>query len=186
MVPATQLKVGNIVLVKGELCRVTSLNHVTPGKGRGMMFVKLKNIRTGASSEERFRSGERVELAMVETRQMDYLYNNGSVYAFMDTETYETVELDKDTLGDGAQWLTENLRVKIQYHNGNPVGVEIPLFIEMKIVETEPPLRGATAAGSPKNAVLENGVVVKVPQFMRDGEVVRVDTRDNSFVERVS
>ncbi len=186
MVPATQLKVGNIVLVKGELWRVTALNHVTPGKGRGMMFVTLKNIKTGASTEERFRSDERVEIAMVETRQMEALYHTGTAWSFMDSETYEMVELDDELLGDGAVWLKENLKVKVQYHEGNPVGVEIPLFIEMKIVDTEPPLKGATVSGSPKNATLENGEVVKVPQFLRAGEMVRIDTRDNSFVERVS
>ncbi len=186
MVPATQLKVGNIVLIKGELRRVTALNHVTPGKGRGKMFVTLKSLKTGASTEERFRSGERVELAMVETRQMDYLYKSGTAWTFMDVETYEMVEMNDELLGDDVRWLTENMRVKVQYHDGNPVGVEMPLFVEMKIAETEPPMKGATASGSPKAATLENGVVVKIPQFMRVGEVVRVDTRDNSFVERVS
>jgi len=186
MVPATQLKVGNVVLVGGELCRVTGLNHVTPGKGRGMMFVKLKNLKTGASTEERFRSGERVELAMVETRVMEFLYSSGTTWAFMDNETYETVELDDELLGDGALWLTPNMKVKVQYYDGSPVGVEMPLFVEMKIVETEPPLKGATATGSYKNARLENDAIVKVPQFIRHGEVIRIDTRDNSFVERVN
>ena len=186
MVPATQLKIGNIVLVKGELRRVAGLNHVTPGKGRGKMFVTLKSLKTGASTEERFRSDERVELARVDTHQMDYLYNNGSAWTFMDVETYEMVEMTDELLGDNTRWLTENMRVKVQYHDGNPVGVEIPLFVDMKIAETEPPMKGATASGSPKAATLENGVVVKIPQFMRIGEIVKVDTRDNSFVERVS
>ena len=185
MVPATQLKTGNVILIDGELFRVTGLNHVTPGKGRAMMFAKLKGIRTDASIEKRFRSNERVEIAMLETRPMEYLYDSGDSWAFMDSESYETVELAKDLVGDAAKYLTPNLNVKVQYHDGTPVGLELPLSIEMKIVETEPPLKGATASGSPKSATLESGIVVKVPQFLREGEVVRIDTRDNSFIERV-
>jgi elongation factor P len=186
MIPATQLRIGNIVLVDGELQRVTGLNHVTPGKGRGKMFIKLSNLKTGSNSEKRFRSGEKVELARVETRQMEYLYSDGSNYSFMDMESYETVELNEDVLGDGVKYLKPSMNVKVQYHETTPVGVELPMFIELPIVETEPPLKGATASGSPKSATLEGGIVVKVPQFIKQGEMVRIDTRDNSFVERVN
>lgn len=186
MIPATQLRTGNIILIDGELERVTGLNHVTPGKGRGKMFVKLNNLKTGANSEKRFRSDEKVELAMVETRVMEYLYTDGSHYAFMDLESYETVELMDEMLGDDVRYLQPNMQVKVQYHEITPVGVELPMFVELEIVETEPPLKGATASGSPKSATLEGGIVVKVPQFIKRGEVVKIDTRDDSFIERVN
>ncbi|MCD6287805.1 MAG: elongation factor P [Candidatus Hydrogenedentes bacterium] len=186
MIPATQLRVGNIVLVDGELQRVTGLNHVTPGKGRGMMFVKLNNIKTGANIEKRFRSGEKVDLAMVETRQMEFLYSDGSNYSFMDLESYETVEIDSELIGDGIKYLKPNMEVKVQYHETTPIGIELPMFVELEVIETEPPLKGATASGSPKSATLDGGIVVKVPQFIKQGEVVRIDTRDNSFIERVN
>jgi elongation factor P len=184
MVTVTQLKVGNVILLEGELYRVTSLKHLVQQQRRGFISAKLKGVSNGTSLERRFRSGDRVELAIMDTRQTEFLYSTGSEYVFMDVETYEQMSLDEESLGNAPLYLTPNQRVKVQYHNGTSVGVEVPLFVNLRIEETEPGLKGATATASPKTAKLETGLVVRVPRFLEVGDVVRIDTRDNSFVER--
>jgi elongation factor P len=185
MVTAIQLKVGNVIVLDGNLYRVISLKHVVQQQRRGFISAKLKGVTNGVSLERRFRSSDRVELAILDTREAEYLYSTGHAYVFMDTETYEQISLDEEVLGSAMNYVTTNERVKIQYHDRNPVGVEIPIFVDLEIVETEPPLKGATATASPKTAKLETGLVVRVPQFLQVGEKVRIDTRDDSFVERV-
>ncbi len=184
MVTVTQLKTGNVILLEGELYRVISLKHVVQQQRRGFISAKLKGVNSGVSLERRFRSGDRVEQAILDTRQTEFLYSTGSEHVFMDVETYEQVSLDEESLGDTLLYLTPNERVKIQYHNGAAVGVEVPIFVNLRIEETEPGLKGATATASPKTAKLETGLVVRVPRFLEVGDVVRIDTRDNSFVER--
>ena len=184
MVTVTQLKAGNVILLEGELYRVISLKHVVQQQRRGFISAKLKGVSNGVSLERRFRSGDRVEQAILDTRQTEFLYSTGSEHVFMDVETYEQILLDEESLGNALLYLTPNERVKIQYHNGTPIGVELPLFVNLRIEETEPGMKGATATASPKNAKLETGLVVRVPRFLEVGEVVRIDTRDNSFVER--
>jgi len=185
MVTAIQLKVGNAIVVDGKLYNVTSLKHVVKQQRRGFISAKLKSLADGTSIERRFRSSDRVELAILDTREMEFLYQTGPTYVFMDVETYEQLPLDKELLGDAIKYLTPNERVKVQYHEKTPVGVEVPLFVVLKIEETEPPLKGATATASPKTATLETGIVVRVPQFLQIGDTVRIDTRDDSFIERV-
>ena len=185
MVTAIQLKVGNAIVLDGKLYYVMSLKHVVKQQRRGFISAKLKGLADGTSIERRFRSGDRVELAILDTREMEYLYHTGTEYIFMDLETYEQFPLDQELLGDATKYLTPNERVKVQYHEKNPVGVEVPLFVNLKIEETQPPLKGATATASPKTATLETGIVVRVPQFLQIGETVRIDTRDDSFIERV-
>lgn len=184
MVTVTQLKSGNVILLEGELYRVISLKHVVQQQRRGFISAKLKGVSNGVSLERRFRSGDRVEQAILDTRQTEFLYSTGSEHVFMDVETYEQVSLDEESLGNALLYLTPNERVKIQYNNGTPVGVEVPLFVNLRIEETEPGLKGATATSSPKTAKLETGLVVRVPRFLEVGDVVRIDTRDDSFVER--
>jgi elongation factor P len=185
MVTAIQLKVGNVIVLDGQLYQVTSLTHVVKQQRRGFISAKLKSLASGMTQEQRFRSSDRVDLAVLENREMEFLYQTGTVYVFMDTETYEQISLDRELLGDVTNYLTPNERVKVQYHEKNPVGVDIPLFVNLKIQQTEPPLKGATASASPKTAKLETGLVVRVPQFLQVGDTVRIDTRDDSFVERV-
>jgi len=185
MVTVTQLKVGNAIVLDGELYQVTSLKHVVKQQRRGYITAKLKSLTTGMTQERRFRSADRVELAILDSREMEFLYLSGTVYVFMDTQTYEQISLDQELLGDVTKYLTPNERVRVQYHEKNPVGVELPLFVNLKIEETDPPLKGATATASPKTATLETGLVVRVPQFLQIGDTVRIDTRDDSFVERV-
>jgi elongation factor P len=169
---------------KNDLCRVLSVTHVTPGKGRGMVQAKLRNVSSGNSFEYRFRSDETVERAILDQREMQCLYEEGDGFVFMDTESYEQVSLDKDTLGDAVGYLLPNSTLTVEFHEGRPVGVELPHSVELKIVETEPPLKGATAAGGAKPAKMETGIVVDVPQFIETGEVIRVDTRDGKYLER--
>ena len=185
MVTATQLKAGNAILLEGQLYRVISLKHVVQQQRRGFISAKLKGVNNGVSSERRFHSGDRVELARLDTRETEFLYGTGTEHVFMDVENYEQISLDEELLGNALYYMTPNERVKIQYHKGTPVGVEVPIFVDLRIEETEPALKGATAVASPKTAKLETGLVVRVPQFLQAGDTVRIDTRDDSFVERV-
>lgn len=182
--PATQLKVGMAILYDNHLYRVSELLHVTPGKGRGMMQVKLYSYKNNSYYEKRFRSDETIETALVERTEMEYLYQSDTAYVFMDTKTYDQIEISADALGNAMDYLLPNERLKVQFYQGTPLGVELPITVNLKIVETDPPLKGATASASPKSAKLETGIVVKVPQFLQVGDEITIDTRDNSFVER--
>ncbi len=184
MIVATQLRVGMFIKHRDDLCSVMSVQHVTPGKGRGMVQTKLRSATSGNSFEHRFRSDETVERVVLDQREMQCLYEEGDGYVFMDTETYDQVILDKDTLGDAVNYLLPNTTITVDFYEGRAVGVELPQVVELEIVETEPPLRGATAAGGSKPAKMETGMTVDVPQFIETGEVIRVDTRDGKYVER--
>jgi elongation factor P len=185
MIPATQLKVGTVIRHSGKLARITELNHVTPGKGRGMVHAKMRDVRTGDSMEYRFRSDERAENVALDQQPMEYLYQDGDGYCFMNTENYEQVTVPGEALGDKRVYLTENMKVQIEFFEHEVIGVELPLAVELEITETSPPMKGATASGSLKPATLDNGVSVRVPEYMEIGDRVRIDTRDGSFIERV-
>lgn len=184
MLPATQLKVGMIILHEGELYRVSDLTHITPGNKRGIVQTKLYSLKNSSYYDTRFRSDDTVETVQLDRRNMEYIYHSDDSYTFMDTATYEQVELPARVLGDSVNYLLPNTQVKVDFYEGSPVGIELPITVELAITETDPPLKGATASASPKSATLETGIVVKVPQFLQVGDVVRIDTRDNSFVER--
>ncbi|MFQ5719750.1 MAG: elongation factor P [Acidobacteriota bacterium] len=183
-VKATQIRQGMLILREGELFRVDSVNHVTPGKGRAHVQTLLRNLRTGAAHDHRFRSDDFVERAVMDQVEMEYLYQEGDHYIFMNTETYEQVPLTSDVLGNTLDYLLPNGTVRVEFHDGTPMGVSLPLSVRLKIVETEPPLKGATAAGSPKPATLETGLTVSVPQFIEVGEIVEVDTRNGAYITR--
>ena len=185
MIPATQLRVGMVINHQGILHRIVELNHVTPGKGRGMVHAKLRNLRSGNQQLYRFRSDEQADPLSLEQRNMEFLYhtpNEGHV--FMNLETYEQVHVTDEVLGEDAKFLKENMKVIVEMHDDQAIGIELPLTVDLRIVETEPPLRGATASGSAKPAKLENGMMVRVPEYMTAGEMVRIDTRDGSYVGR--
>ncbi len=184
MIPATQLKVGMTVIYKGELHRVISTHHVTTGRGMGMVQARLKNLRTDTNVENRFRSDERLEKAHLETMEMEYLYSTGDEHYFMNTENYEQMTLSTEMLGDNVKYLLPNVRFTVEVHDNCPVGAVPPKVVEMKIVETAPNLKGATATSSPKPAVLETGLVVNVPPFIEEGETIRVDTVEGKYIER--
>lgn len=182
---ATQIRPGMIINLDNELFRVLVADHVTPGKGRGMIQTKLRNLKTGYGTEYRFRSDERVDKVILEQRKMGFLYKDGDTYHFMDSETYEQIELDKEIIGDARYFLVPNIIVATEFYEGRPVGFIPPKTVDLKIVSTEPALKGATITGSGKPATLETGLIIQVPQFISEGEMVRVDIESKKYVERV-
>ncbi|HEX7078141.1 MAG TPA: elongation factor P [Candidatus Eisenbacteria bacterium] len=185
MIPATQIKVGNVILHDGKPCRVTNVLHVTPGNWRGMVQTKMVNLVTGSNVEHRFRSEDKVERADLDHHPLQYLYRSGDAFTFMNTENYEMANVSADSLGDAVQYLVEGMMVEMSYYEGKPVAVDLPMFVELEIAETDPVMKGATVSSSPKPAKLSTGLMVKVPQHMSVGDRVKIDTRDGSFVERV-
>jgi len=185
-IPATQLKVGMHIVHNGELHRVTSVMHVTPGNWRGMVQTKLMRVSTGTQVEHRFRSADTVDRATLEQHELQYLYRSGDDYTFMNTENYEMTNLSGEVLGDSAKYLQENMMIQAEYYEGKIIGIEVPMTLVFRIAECDPPMKGATASGGPKAAVLENGITVKVPQHLNVGDLVKIDTREDTFIERVS
>jgi len=183
-IKASQVRRGNAIEFKNELYRVTDSVHVTPGKGPAMMQIKMKRISDGTNAEHRFRPEEYVEKATLITKEFQYLYQGGGHYTFMDLQTYEQLQLDEETLGDATNFLLPETIVQIQFNQGQSVGIELPPSVEMKVTQTEPTLRGATATGSYKPATLETGFVTQVPPFIETGEIIRIDTRDGTDLDR--
>ena len=185
MISATQVKVGMVILHDGKPCRVTNVLHVTPGNWRGMVHAKMVNLITGSQVEHRFRSEDKVERAELDHHPLQYLYRSGDEFTFMNTENYEMSNVSSENLGDAVNYLAEGMTVEVSYFDGKPVAVDLPMFVELEIVETDPVTRGATISSSPKAAKLNTGLMTKVPQHMSVGDRVKIDTRDGSFVERV-
>jgi len=185
MINATQLRVGNIVMYNGEPHRITKLIHITPGNWRGMVQTQMVNLRNGNRYEYRYRSDEKVEVLSLDSHPLKFMYRQGDDYHFMNTETYDLMSLSAEVLGDAVYYLVEETEVEAHYYEGAPVSIEVPNFVTLTVKDTEPSLKGATVSASPKRAVLETGLEVKVPQFVDKGDRVKVDTRDGSFVERV-
>ena len=181
---ATQIREGNIVLFKNELHRVVSTKHLTPGNWRGMVFAKLKNLKTGSSFEQRFRSEEKVEKVHVEPCEMEFLYNDGEFFHFMNTRNYEQLSLTKEVVGEAASFLLPNTKVVMEMYNGSPVDFELPLTVDLKVTETDPSLKGATVTNTLKPAKLETGLQLQVPQFIQIGDTIRVDTHEGKYLER--
>jgi len=186
LITATQLRVGMLLELDGALYRVMRMQHITPGNWRGMVQTKLRNLQSGSQLEKRFRSTDKVERATVDTQEMEFLYADGDQYVFMHPATYEQTTLTKDLLEDSLSYLVPNMRVTIDMFSDRAIGVTLPMTVELRVVETEPALRGATATASMKPATTETGLVVQVPQFVTDGDVVRVDTSAGKYIERVS
>lgn len=186
MIQATQVRKGMYIRHDDDLYRVVATEHVTPGKGRGMVQAKIRHIRSGAIMDHRFRSGDRVERVVLDETEMEYLYRDGDTYHFMNNETYEQVALSSETLGDTVSYLTPNIRLNVQFWEGTPIGINPPLTVEMKVVETEPAIKGATVSNVGKPATMETGLIVQVPPFINEGDVIKVDTSSGAYVERVS
>jgi elongation factor P len=181
---ASQIRRGNIIIYNGEPHRVLDFQHRTPGNLRAFVQVKLRNIRNGSSLETRFSSTETIERATLEQHDMEYLYSDGDLYHFMNTETYEQLGLTDEQLGDATGYLTEGLKIQVEFFDGTPIGIELPAVIELAVVETEPELKGATASNSNKPAKLSTGVTIMVPPFVKEGDVVRVDPNEGRYIER--
>lgn len=178
------LRPGYVIKVKGDLYRVMAAEHRTPGKGKASMQAKLRKLKDGTQTEIKFRADESVERAEMEQVEMEYLYDDPAGLCFMNCETYEQTFLEEKIMGDDRKFLLPNAKVKIEFCDDNPIGVSFPEAVELKVTDTEPPLKGATASGSGKPATLETGLVVTVPQFIQIGEVVRVSTSSGEYLER--
>ncbi len=181
---ATQMRPGMIIKHNNDLHLVFSVEHRTPGNLRAFIQAKLRNLRTGAMFEHRFRSGDAIEKITVDEVKMEFLYNDGDDYYFMDTTTYEQTNLKRDTLGDAVEYLTANLQITVEFFDGKPVGIELPQTVELTVVETEPGLKSATASSVTKPAKTETGLVVQVPPFINEGEKIRVDTSEGAYLSR--
>ncbi|MGE0823591.1 MAG: elongation factor P [Candidatus Binatia bacterium] len=184
LVAATQLRVGNIILHQNDLHRVMDLTHVTPGNWRGFVRTKLRNLRSGTQTEYRFRSEEKADRVALEQQEMEYLYQSGDDYFFMNSETYEQISLSKEELGDSVLYLTPNLKIRIDLYEGKPVGISLPKTVDITVTDTPPAMKTATVTNELKPATLETGLVVRVPNFISVGEVVRVDTETGDYLSR--
>ncbi len=184
MISVNDLKTGLTIEVDGDLCSVVDFQHVKPGKGAAFVRTKMKNLRNGNVIEKTFRAGENVVRAHVENRQVQYLYNSGSEYTFMDNETYDQFTLDKKQLEWEINFLIENMNVNIASYQGEIIGINLPNSVDLKVVETEPGIKGNTATGATKNAKLETGLNVQVPLFINEGDMLTIDTREGKYVSR--
>ena len=181
---ATQMRPGMIIKHKDQLHLVFKVEHRTPGNLRAFIQAKLRNIRTGAMFEHRFRSGDAIDKIVVDEIKMEYLYNDGDTYYFMDLNNYEQTALNHDVLGDSVDYLTPNLHVTVEFYDGKAVGIDLPQTVELMIVEGEPGLKSATASSVTKPAKTETGLVVQVPSFINEGEKIRVDTSEGAYLSR--
>jgi elongation factor P len=186
MISVNDFKTGLTIELDGVAYQVVEFQHVKPGKGAAFVRAKVKNMKTGATVEKTFRGGEKVNPAHLERRQMQYLYKDGADYVFMDTESFEQMAIEDTVLGDGTKWLLENMNVMVMMFQGTILGVEVPNFVEMEIVECEPAVKGDTATGASKFATLQTGARVQVPLFVEQGTIIRIDTRTGAYMERVN
>ncbi len=184
MIQATQLKRGMCIKHENDLFRVVSTHHLTPGNWRGMVQAKIRNLRSGSIIEHRFRSEDRVERAILDETEMEFLYQDGDMYHFMNNETFEQIALSEEVLGDAVAYLIPNIKLHIELYEGRPVGIELPLTVEMTVRETEPGIRGASVSNVGKPAKMETGLVVQVPAFINEGDRLRIDTATGSYIER--
>lgn len=185
MISSNDLRPGITVELDGQVWQCIEFLHVKPGKGAAFVRAKLKNLQNGSVVERKFNAGIKLQPATVERKPMQYLYEADGSYCFMDTETYEQIMLNKEQLGDKINFLKEEMECTVMFFNGNIIGVDIPNSVELKVVETEPGIRGDTATGGSKPAKLETGYTVSVPLFINEGEVLRIDTRTGAYIERV-
>ena len=185
MISAGDFKNGVTFELDSQVYRVVDFQHVKPGKGAAFVRTKLKNVITGAALEKTFNPTEKVEEAQIDRKDMQYLYNDGDVYYFMDNETYEQLPLNKDELGDTLKYLLDNMVVKVLSYKGKVFGVEPPMFVELEVTYTEPGFKGNTSTGALKPATLETGYSVNVPLFVEIGDKIRIDTRSGEYMERV-
>ena len=186
MYSTTDFRKGLKIEIEGEPYIIVEAQHVKPGKGAAMVKTRIKSLISGNVLDINFRSGDKVGEPNLEHREMQYLYKEENGYNFMDTKSYEQIQINPDRIGEAADYLQENAIVKALFHNGLAIGVDVATFVTLKVAETEPGIRGDTASGGGKPAKLETGKVVQVPFFVNEGDLIKVDTRDGSYVERVN
>lgn len=185
MISTNDLRTGVTIEIDGEIFTVVDFQHVKPGKGAAFVRTKIKNIKTGQVFEKTFRAGEKLNRAIIERKNMQYLYSSGDTYYFMDTETFEQIPVAEEILGDSTKYLKDNMEVVILFYEGIAIGIELPTFVELEVTETEPGFKGDTATGGDKPATLETGAVVQVPLFINKGDIIKVDTRTGEYLSRV-
>jgi elongation factor P len=185
MISATQMRPGMVIKFNNELYSIFSVFHRTPGNLRGFVQARMRSLRSGNMTEHRFSSEDRVERAVLDEQEMEYLYDDGEYYYFMNTENYEQMHLTKDILGDAVQYLVSQMKVNVEFYEGRPMSVELPATVDLAVVETEPGLKGASVSNVTKAAKMETGLIVQVPPFVTEGEKIRVNTADGSYQERV-
>lgn len=183
-IQASAIRRGHIIIYNNVPYRILDFQHRTPGNLRAFVQVKMRNMLNGSSTETRFSSTEQLEKAQLEEHEMQYLYSDAGQHHFMNTESYEQVALDNEILGDAVNYLIPNLMIKTEFLDGNPIGVELPSVVELKVIETEPGLKGATVSNVNKPAKLETGVVIQVPPFIQEGDVLRVNPNEGKYIER--
>lgn len=183
-ITATLLRPGAVILHNKDLHQVFSVEHRTPGNKRGFIQAKLRNLRTGSMIDYKFRAEDSVDKVVLDEVVMEYLYQDGDDYYFMNTENYEQTHLKRDTLGDAVEYLTANLQIKMEFHEGKPVGVELPQTVDLMVIETEPGIKAATASSVTKPAKTETGLIVQVPPFISEGEKIKVDTSEGTYLSR--
>ena len=183
-IQATRLRKGMLIKMGEDLCRVIELTHLTPGNLRGFVRSKLRNIRSGSLSEHRFRSDDSVERATLDEREMQYLYRDGDMFYFMDTTSFEQVHITAESIGDAANYIVPDAVIKVEFYETEPVGIELPVTVDLKVQDTVPGIKGATASAQVKPATLETGLVVQVPPFINPGDVVRVSTETGEYQSR--
>ena len=185
MISSNDFRNGVTIVIDGQLWTVIEFLHVKPGKGSAFVRTRLKNVKTGATVERTFRAGEKLERAIVDNRDMQMLYNDAEGFHFMDAESYENVTIQRELIGEPADFLKDGMKVAVQFYDGNPIGVDIPAHVELAVTETDPGFKGDTATGTTKPAKLETGTTVQVPLFVNPGDVIRIDTRDRRYISRV-
>jgi elongation factor P len=183
---ANDLRPGMIIKHNNQLFSIHKAEHRTPGNLRAFVQARMRNLRTGAMIDHRFRSEDTVERAVIDETEMQYLYSDADSYYFMNTQNYEQIHLHKDVVGDRAQYLVPDVLIKVEFFEGRPVDVQLPPAVDMKVVETEPGIKGASATNVMKPARLETGLVVQVPPFISQGETIRVDTAEGTYLERAN
>jgi len=183
-IPATQIRRGMVIVFEGEPCRVVEFRHHTPGNLRAMVQAKLKNLRTGSSFEHRFRAADSIDPASMETHDLEFLYQGGDTYHFMNVENYDQLEMDEESLGDNAQWMQPGMKIQAEYYDGRPVGIKLPNSLVLEVVDTAPVMKTATKTASTKPATLENGVTINVPEFVGTGDKVKVNPSTGEYQER--
>ena len=184
-VQATRLRKGNLIKLGNDLFRLLELHHLTPGNKRAHIQVRMRNIRTNTLNDHKFRAEEDVERATLDEREMQYLYNDGDLYYFMDTSSYEQIHISAEALGDSKDYLMPEMTIRVEFYDVEPVGIELPPTVDLTVKETVPGIKGATASAQIKPATLETGLVVQVPSFINEGDKIRVNTETGEYQGRV-
>ena len=181
---ASDIRRGMAIMFNGEPCRVLEFHHHTPGNLRAMVQAKLRRLKTGTQVEHRFRSTDTVEIAALETHELDFMYKSGDTYHFMNAENYDQLEVDGETLGETAKWMTEGMRIIAEFYQGRPIGIQMPSSLTIEVVDTTPVMKTATKTASAKPSRLSNGVTVNVPEFVQTGERIRVNPETGEYLDR--